>query len=89
MNWSLMMSDRSIPFSEMADRIAKIDPFEFGGAVVVLPPGENAVPIAFVTTDPHPDLMQFWSTVKARVEVRATEMVQQAAAQLDPWAQRR
>ena len=88
MKLSLMMSEHAAPFSEMAARIAKIDPGEFAGAVVVVPPG-GGDPIAFLTTDPKPDLMQFWSTVKARVEVRATEMIQQAAAQIDPWNQRR
>jgi hypothetical protein len=75
------------PFTDMAARIAKIDSTEFAGAVVVVPP--DGEPIAFLTTDPKPDLMQFWSTVKSRVEVRATEAMQQVAAQQDPWGGRR
>jgi hypothetical protein len=78
------MSEHAAPFTDMAARIAKIDSAEFAGAVVVVPPGDGE-PIAFMTTDPKPDLMQFWSTVKSRVEVRATEAMQQAAAQQDPW----
>jgi hypothetical protein len=75
---------RGKPFIDMAARIAKIASAEFAGAIVVVPPGDGE-PIAFLTTDPKPDLMQFWATVKSRVEVRATEAMQQAAAQQDPW----
>lgn len=75
------------PFEEMAARIAKITYGEFAGAVVIIPP--DGEPIAFLTTDPKPDLMQFWSAVKARVEIRAAEAVQSAAAAADPWGGRR
>jgi hypothetical protein len=74
------------PFKDMATRISGIDESEFAGAVVIVPP--DGEPIAFLTTDPKPDLMQFWSAVKARVEIRATEAMQQAAAQSDPWGRR-
>jgi hypothetical protein len=76
------------PFTEMADRILKIDPAEFAGAIVVVPPGDGE-PIAFLTTDPKPDIMQFWATVKSRIEVRGTEAMQAAANQQDPWGGRR
>jgi hypothetical protein len=77
------------PFDEMSARIAKINPDEFAGAIVVVPPGDGE-PIAFLTTDPKPDLMQFWATVKSRIEVRATEAMQaEAANQRDPWGGRR
>jgi hypothetical protein len=71
----------------MSARIAKINPDEFAGAIVVVPPGDGE-PIAFLTTDPKPNLMQFWATVKTRVEV-ATEAMQSAASQKDPWGGRR
>jgi hypothetical protein len=80
------MTEPSAPFTDMAARIARIDLAEFAGAIVVVPP--DGEPIAFLTTDPKPDMMQFWSTVKSRVEVRATEAMQQAANQQDPWARR-
>jgi hypothetical protein len=63
------------PFTEMAALIAHNDESRFAGAVVVVPPG-GGDPISFMLTDPSPDLIQFWATVKARVEVRATEALQ-------------
>jgi hypothetical protein len=75
------------PFTEMADRILKIDPAEFAGAIVVVPPGDGE-PIAFLTTDPKPNLMQFWATVKSRVEVSTSEAMA-AVTQQDPWGGRR
>lgn len=67
----------SEPFEEMAARIAKIDPAEFAGAIVVLPPGGED-PIAFLTTDPRPDVVQFWASAQSRITVKATEAMQDA-----------
>jgi hypothetical protein len=72
----------------MAARIRGINQAEFAGAIVVVPPGDGE-PIAFLTADPKPDLIQFWATVRTRVEVRATEAMQAAANQQDPWGGRR
>ena len=69
-------SCRVVAFETMAERIAKIPEHEFAGAVVILPPEGD--PIAFLTTDPKPDMMQFWAAVKARVEIRAAEAIQNA-----------
>jgi hypothetical protein len=60
------------PFTEMAERIARIAGEEFAGAVVIVPPGDSE-PIAFVTSDPRPDLIQFLAAVKARVEIAFSE----------------
>jgi hypothetical protein len=77
------------PFEDMARDIVKVVEAagKFAGAVVIVPPEGD--PIAFMTMDPAPDLMQFWSAVKNRVEIRAAEAVQiaQNAAQ-DPWGRR-
>lgn len=75
------------PFEDMARDItnAMEATGKFAGAVVIVPP--EGEPIAFMTTDPAPDLMQFWSAVKNRVEIRAAEAVQ-SAAQVDPWGRR-
>jgi len=67
------------PFEDMAKRIAAIDPNEFAGAVVILPPGGE--PIAFLTTDPNPDIVQFWASAKSRIEVRAIEAIDAAERQ--------
>jgi hypothetical protein len=75
-----------LPFEEMAERIRKIDPEEFAGAVVIVP--HEGEPIAFLTIDPQPTLMQFWAMVKTRVE-RGIEAMQLAANQQDQWGQRR
>jgi hypothetical protein len=74
------------PFIDMATRISGIDVSEFAGAVVIVPP--DGEPIAFLTTDPKPDLLQFLSAVKTRVEVLLTAAMQ-SASQQDPWGGRR
>jgi hypothetical protein len=68
------------PFTEMAALIAHNDATRFAGAIVVVPPGDGE-PISFMLTDPKPDLVQFWATVKARVEVRSTEALLAATDQ--------
>jgi hypothetical protein len=81
------MSEPAQPFDEMSADIARNDPAKFAGAFVIVPPvGE---PISFLGTDPKPNLMQFWATVKTRVEVCTTEAMQAAANQQDPWGGRR
>lgn len=77
------MSEKTRPFEDMVERIARIDEAEFAGAIVVMPPTGD--PVAFLTTDPAPDLLQFWATVKQRIEIRAAEAIQ-AASKQDPWA---
>ena len=81
------MADYAKPFEDMAARIGRIDEREFAGAIVVVPPGEGE-PIAFLTTDPRPDLLQFLAAAKTRVELRESEVMAQAQMQ-DPWGQRR
>jgi hypothetical protein len=59
-------------FTRMAGRVELIPEEEFGGAVVIRPPGEGD-PIEFVTSDPSPNPIQFWGAVKARVEIAYAE----------------
>jgi hypothetical protein len=68
------------PFQAMAERIRKIADDEFAGAVVIQPPG-GAEPIAFLITDPAPDLLQFFASVKARVEIAYSQASEQVADQ--------
>jgi hypothetical protein len=81
------MTEQSQPFHDMAARIEKIEPAEFAGAVVIMPPG-GGEPIVFLTTDPMPVQPQFWSSVQARVELAAAK-AQQAETAMQPWAPHR
>jgi hypothetical protein len=74
-------------FSAMAQRIGKIDPSEFAGAVVIVPPGDGPV-IAFLEQDPSPLAAQFWTNVRNRVEIAGTQ-AQMSEAQQQPWGARR
>lgn len=69
----------SQPFEDMAARIAKIDAKEFAGAIVVVPPGGGEA-IAFMTTDPTPDIVQFWAAAEARIKVKSMEAMQEEEA---------
>jgi hypothetical protein len=78
----LVMVNHGKPFEDMARDIVKVVEAagKFAGAVVIVPP--EGAPIAFITMDPAPDLMQFWSAVKNRVEIRAAEAEQSAQQSL-------
>ncbi len=78
--------DAAQPFADMAARIERIEPTEFAGAVVVVPP--SGEPIAFLVTDPTPHLAQFWSSVASRIEVAAAEAREREIAQA-PFGMRR
>ncbi len=81
------MSDHADQFTAMADRLGKIDPAEFAGAVVVVPPEGD--PISFLLTDPKPNAMQFWSGLQSRVELAAAEALQaQQTPQQPGWGRR-
>lgn len=70
-------------FEEMARLIRHNGPERFAGAIVVVPPGDGE-PISFMLADPKPDLVQFWATVKARVEIKAAEALQAADMKNNP-----
>lgn len=71
------------PFSEMANRLGLVPDTEFGGAVVIVPPGEGPA-IEFLLTDPAPDIVMFWASVKSRVEI-AYAMAVNAADKGQTW----
>lgn len=71
------MADASA-FLGMARRVEAVEADEFAGAVVIVPPGDDAKAIEFVTSDPNPDLIQFWASIKSRVEVAYAEAVGRA-----------
>lgn len=70
-------------FADMAKRIERIEGTEFAGAVVVVPPDGEA--IAFLLTDPRPDIAQFWGSTKSRIEVAAADAIRNAEPE---WARR-
>jgi hypothetical protein len=56
------------PFLDMAARIGRMDPADFAGALLVVPPGEGAEPVAMLLIDPTPALAHFMLSAKGRVE---------------------
>lgn len=73
-------------FRAMAERIER-NPQEFGGAVVIVPPG-GGEPIEFLLIDTKGDVGQFLGTVKAKLEVYVEGLRSQQQGQ-QGWPQRR
>lgn len=66
-------TDRGAPFETMAARIRANSATDFGGAFVVVPPGENE-PVAYLTLDSRQDPAMFWANIKAIAELTIAEM---------------
>ena len=62
-------------FRAMADRIER-NPHEFGGACVIIPPGES-VGIEFLLIDVMGDMAQFYSTIQTKIQIVLKEMEDQ------------
>ena len=58
---------QSEPFTAMAEKIER-NP-EFGGAVVIVPPG-NEEPVTWLIVDDKSDILRFW--VKLKTDIDAT-----------------
>jgi hypothetical protein len=65
----LKISER---FRAMADRIER-NPSEFGGAVVIVPPG-GGEPIEFLLIDAKGDAGQFYGAVTTKIQVVLEEL---------------
>lgn len=65
--------DRGMPFEGMAARIRANAAADFGGAFVVVPPGDND-PVAYLTLDSRQDPAMFWANIKAIAELTISEM---------------
>ena len=63
----------SEPFTKMAERIALNEGATFGGACVIVPPGETT-PIEMYVLDSAQDPGQFWATLKTRIEMAVLEI---------------
>ena len=62
-------------FRAMADRIER-NPFEFGGACVVIPPG-GGEGIEFLLIDAKGDTAQFYSAIQTKIQIALKEMEDQ------------
>lgn len=59
-------------FDEMAERVRRILPEEFAGAILVVP--AEGEPIALAMADTSKDQEVFWSSVMGKVSVRCEEL---------------
>lgn len=82
MSIAMATNDPSQPFADMAARIGKIDPVEFAGAIVMVPPEGEA--LAFLITDPSPNIFQFLVSCETRIQERKADALQRAQDQ-NPW----
>ena len=57
----------------MAERIKHNADSTFGGAVVIVPPGDNAKPIELLMLDAQGDEGQFWATILTRIQMAQAE----------------
>lgn len=63
------MSDLAAPFTSMAERISRNQDEGFGGAFVIVPPGEEAEPLVMLMLDNSNDPSLFWATLKTTCEM--------------------
>ena len=75
-------------FVDMADRINRTPEGEFAGAAVIVPPG-GGDPITLLLVDPKQDIVQFFATVKSRVEIVTGAVMEAARDQAQGGWQRR
>lgn len=71
------MSDLSAPFTEMAARIELNAAEGFGGAFVIVPPGEDGKPHVLLMLDNASDPAVFWATLQTRSQM-ALQALQEA-----------
>jgi hypothetical protein len=67
-----MATDTSEPFTKMAERVKHNADSTFGGAVVMVPPGDSK-PIELLMLDAGADEGQFWATVLTRIQTAMAE----------------
>ena len=77
------MLDPSDHFVRMAERITRNWSDDFGGAMLVVPPG-GGDPIEILLIDPTKDLARFWAAVQGAVTVAAREFEERARTN-DPF----
>ena len=67
-----MANDNAQPFRAMAERIARNDPDEFAGALLIVPP--QGEPVEYLAINPKQDVAAFWGAVQAYVQRVLAEM---------------
>lgn len=75
-----MPSDISIPFTDMAAQIELNDGKNFGGAFVIVPPGEDAEPHVMLMLDNAQNPAVFWATLQTRAQLALQELDKKEAA---------
>lgn len=68
------MSDRSDRFRAMADSIDLNAAKPFGGAVVIIPPGDGP-PIEILTLDSREDGLQFYTNIKTLADIEYNNLL--------------
>ena len=63
------------PFTKMAERIKHNADATFGGACVIIPPGDGK-PVELLLLDAAGDEGQFWATILTRIQVAIAESEQ-------------
>lgn len=69
MNDEVAKPPLSEPFTRMAAAIDHNTASKFGGAVVIIPPGEGSVPIEILMLDSGASAALFWSNMKTIVQM--------------------
>ena len=68
------MSDRSDPFTEMAARIDLNAEEGFGGAFVIVPPGEEPKPRVLLMLNNSEDPAMFWASLQTTCQLALQEL---------------
>lgn len=70
------MSDFSDPFTAMAERITLNAGQQYGGAFVIVPPGEEPKPEVMLILDNSGDPSVFWGSVMTRCQIALEQLKQ-------------
>lgn len=71
-----MNEDKARFFEDMAARIRAQREGEFAGAVLIVPPGDDAEPMDFLGIETRPSAAHFWNATKARIDIAHAEFAE-------------
>lgn len=80
--------DNHKPFSDMAERIIGNQAHGFGGAVVIVPPGEGRR-IEILILDPRQDAAMFWGNIQAVASLEIADLEERARSAASPYGGQR
>jgi hypothetical protein len=69
-------------FRVMADRIEKNESEPFGGAALIIPPGEQGMVVEVLKLDPAPDAAIFWGEIKSKADEAVHDLQNAARGQI-------